>query len=135
MLIFINQQKLLTLSHSTDFSNLSAKVPQINNSISVNILKLPGDQSNKLFNKQKLSAISLINTQNHPQNHSSITNIHTPTKKKQSSKYPKINNSKNPKKLSNEKLQPYRFLITHTKTSLNFKSIMIVLRWKQIVTG
>jgi hypothetical protein len=68
-----------------DISNLSAKVPQINNSIFVKILKLPGDQSNKLFNKQKLTAIGLINTQSHPQshlqNHSSTNNIHTPIKK------------------------------------------------------
>lgn len=34
-----------------DISNLLAKVPIINNSIFVKILKLPGDRENKLFNK------------------------------------------------------------------------------------
>jgi hypothetical protein len=43
-----------------DISNLSAKIPMINNSIFIKILKLPGDKENKIFNKQKLAAIGLI---------------------------------------------------------------------------
>ena len=43
-----------------DISKLLAKVPIIGNSIYVKILVLPSDNDNKLFNKEKLKAIGLI---------------------------------------------------------------------------
>jgi hypothetical protein len=46
-----------------DISNLSAKVPLINNTIFVKILRIPDDQHNKLFNRQKLKAIGMFDSQ------------------------------------------------------------------------
>lgn len=43
-----------------DISKLLAKVPIIGNSIYVKILVLPSDKENKLFSKDKLKAIGLL---------------------------------------------------------------------------
>lgn len=53
----------MTLLFSTgwiDISNLLSKVPMIGNNIYVKILKIPSDNDNKLFTREKLTNIGII---------------------------------------------------------------------------
>ena len=59
-----------------DISNLLAKVPIVNNNIFVKILQLPHDDHNKLFNKDKLTAIGLIDPRNGVSNNNNNSNGH-----------------------------------------------------------